>query len=122
MAADTPKIPALTQGEIEAAANTDSKSAAESKQLSSGKSEDALRKEAERTERFRDHFERLSLVTLYLVWAVLMILGAVWIYHLIAPPSWHRLPDEQVRNIQSIVTGGFLAGLASGHLKRRLSN
>lgn len=78
--------------------------------------------EAERTEKFRDHFEFLALASLYVVWSLMLIIGLVWIYHLIAPPIWWRLPDQQVSNIHSIVTGGIIAGIASGHMKRRLSD
>ncbi|MBR9864894.1 MAG: hypothetical protein GYB24_15765 [Rhodobacteraceae bacterium] len=98
----------------------------EAKQLASGKSSDELRIESEeaeaaRTERFRNHFERLAIVTLYLVWFAIVVVGLIWLYHLIAPPSLPRLPVEQVNNIQAIVTGGVIAGIASGHMKKRLN-
>lgn len=104
----------------------DSLSIAETKQLSSGLSEDKLKRiaaenEANRTEKFRDHFERLAVVTLYLVWIILILVGLAWVYHLLAPPCWPRLPDQQVQHLQSIITGGVLAGIAGGHFKRRIS-
>lgn len=76
--------------------------------------------EANRPEDYRDHFERLALWSRYLAWLALITIGGTWAYHLIAPPEWPRLPDEQVSHMQSILTGGVLTGLASGHVKRRL--
>lgn len=106
---------------------TDDQATAEAKQLSQGKSEEQLRDdakaaEAERTEKFRDHFERLAIISLYVVWIAIAIIGVLWVYHTVAPPNWWRLPDDQVRNLQAIVTGGVIAGTASGHLKRRLAD
>lgn len=107
------------------ALENDSMSVAETKQLSSGLSEDQIRKrslekEASRTERFRDNFEHIAILTLWVVWIALVIIGILWVYHIIAPPTWWRLPAQQVSQLQSIVTGGLLAGLAGGHLKKRL--
>lgn len=104
----------------------DTKSTAEAKQLASGLPANELKKradenEANRTENFRDHFEGLAICTLYMVWIVLIVIGAAWVYHLLAPPTWPRLPDEQVKQLQSVVTGGILAGIAGGHLKKRMS-
>ena len=103
----------------------DQRAANEAKQLSSGKSSDELETEsreaeAKRTEAFRNHFEILAIVTLYVVWFAIVVVGVTWLYHLVAPPTWPRLPPEQVGNIQSIVTGGVIAGIASGHMKKRL--
>ena len=103
----------------------DRRGAKEAKQLSSGKSANELREEAEkaeadRTEAFRNHFERLAILSLYVIWFAIIIVGLTWLYHLIAPPFWPHLPEEQVNNIQAIVTGGVIAGIASGHMKKRL--
>ncbi|MFV2053613.1 hypothetical protein [Aliiroseovarius sp. YM-037] len=103
----------------------DRKATQEAKQLSSGRSakeleEDARKAEALRTEKFRNHFEILAVISLYIVWAAIVAVGLTWLYHLIAPACWPRLPEEQVGNIQAIVTGGVIAGIASGHMKKRL--
>lgn len=123
-----PQIPPLSPEEEAVVLQTDDlQSAEEAKQLSSGKSAGELRRiaqerEAGRTEAFRDHFERLALISLYLVWALLIVFGLVWAYHLVAPPTWFRLPEGQVDHLRSILTGGILAGIASGHVKRRLGD
>lgn len=121
-------LPPLGEEEKEAllaSAADDLRSADEAKQLTSGLSSEAIKKkaaekEAGRTERFRDHFEGLAIVTLYIVWAILIAVGLAWVYHLFAPLEWYRLPDAQVKQLHSIVTGGILAGMAGGHLKKRL--
>lgn len=119
------KLPPLSEQEKAAIDSDDVQSREEAKQLGSGLSSDEIQRQAEeaeagRTERFRDHYENLAIVTLYIVWGALIIIGLAWLYHLIASPSWPRLPDEQVNQLQNIVTGGVLAGLAGGHLKKRL--
>lgn len=120
------KIPPVSASEKSAAGQADdSQSDHEVKQLSSGKSQEeieaaARENEAARSEKFRDNFELMAILTLWIVWLVIVSLGLVWVYHLIAPPDWSQLPDAQVRNIQSIITGGVLAGIAGSHLKKRL--
>ncbi len=120
------KIPDQTPDMDAARGRRDKRGTAESKQLSSGKSANEIKTEAEqaeadRTEKFRNHFECLAIITLYIVWVSIVIVGLTWLYHLIAPPCWPRLPDEQVGNIQAIVTGGIIAGIAGGHMKKRLN-
>lgn len=98
----------------------------EARQLSQGKTgeqiaHEAAEAEAARTEKFRDHFERLAIVSLYLVWGGISLVALTWLYHLVAPPCWPRLPEDQVKNIQAVVTGGVIAGIAGGHMKKRLN-
>lgn len=118
-------VPSLSIEEEGIVQGDDSKSAKEALELSSGLPEREIKKraleaEAKRTEKFRDHFEGLAVWSLYLIWGFLVLVGIVWAYHLIVPPCWPRLPEDQVRNLQAIITGGFLAGIAGGFLKRRL--
>lgn len=105
----------------------DQRAANEAKQLSSGKSSEEIRDDAEkaeavRTEAFRNHFERLAIVSLYLVWLAIVSVGLTWIYHLLAPECWPRLPVSRLDTIQAVLTGGVIAGIASGHMKRRLNH
>lgn len=102
-------------------------SAEEAKQFSSGLStkelkDRAYRNEADRTEYFRDHFERLSVITLYVAWVLLLLAGIFWAYHLILPKSWHFLDPDQSDKIQTLLTGSILAGITRGHTKRRLDS
>ena len=122
------RVPPLPAEEARAVQleTADAKSVAETKQLSSDLSAEqikhrALNNEATRTEAFRDHFERLSLFTLYVVWGVIILIGIFWAYHMIAPTAWHFLTSDQKGALQSLLTGGVIAGIASGHTKRRLA-
>lgn len=120
------KIPPLSEQEKAAVENAgDAGSTAETKQIASGQTADKLKQQAQvneagRTEKFRDHFEFLALITLYLAWTLFLVIGTVWAYHLVAPPGWCRLPNEQIGHIQSILAGGVIASIATGHMKRRL--
>lgn len=122
---EKPSIPPFSDAEKQVIADEtlDSQSAAETKQLSSGKPESALREdtvkfEEVRAERFRDHFETIAVLSLYIVWMALVGLTLIWLYHLVAPAQWWHLPLEQVKNIQAIITGGALAGFAIGQIKK----
>ena len=123
------RIPAQAKREAKEAESDsrgDDRATAEAKQLSSGLSEDKLKKiaeenEAKRTERFRDHFERLAIFTLYVVYLSLLLVGLVWLFHIITPTCWHFLTPAQAEKVQAIITGGIIAGIAAGHLKKRLS-
>lgn len=122
---DEPKIPEKPRDLAWASFLGDWRGSAEAKFLSQGKSQeqlelDAAEAEARRTEAFRDHFERLAIVSLYIVWFAIVLIGLAWLYHLLAPPTWSRLPDEQAGHLQSIVTGGLIAGIAGGHVKKRI--
>jgi hypothetical protein len=76
--------------------------------------------EHNRTERFRDHFERVSIIGLWVVAALMAFSVAFWFWHVLFPVSWHWLNAEQVSKLQTLVAGGVIASTATGHLKRRL--
>ncbi|MDE0697140.1 MAG: hypothetical protein OXH76_15055 [Boseongicola sp.] len=97
----------------------------EALQFSSGKTakeieDEAREKEAARQEKFRDHFENIAIASLYLVWVVICLVGLVWVYHLVSPESWPRLPEKRIDTIQAILTGGVVFGVAGQHLKKRV--
>jgi hypothetical protein len=122
---DERTVPPLSAKEEAAITASDDRSNEEAKQLASGKPTNELKRiaeenEAGRTEKFRDHFETLALITLYVVWAIVILFALVWAYHLVAPVGWCRLPDAQIDKIQSILAGGIIAGIATGHVKRRI--
>lgn len=81
--------------------------------------QEALQAEAQRKERFRDHFEGLATVSLYLAWAAIALVALSWLCHLLAPMSWHWLSEGQFTHIQAVLAG-VIAGVAVGHLRRRL--
>lgn len=81
----------------------------------------SARAEYARSENFRDHFERITICGLWVVAAVALLLGSAWFWHVLTPLSWHWLSPEQVSKIQNFMTGGIVAAVASGHVKKRLS-
>lgn len=117
------KIPALPPSEARIAdAEGGTK---EARQIALGLPEDELRRlaatgEHHRNEKFRNHFERIALCSLWAAWVVIIVLAGTWLWHVVTPLHW--LPPESVDRIQTLVTGGVIAGIAGGHIKRRLGS
>lgn len=91
--------------------------------LGRGLSKRDLAKEADeaehdRSERFRNHFERVAIGGLY-IGAVALLAGAsVWFWHIITP--WHFLDPDQLSHLQNLVTGGVLVSVGTNYMKKRL--
>ena len=99
----------------------------EAKQLSSGRSTDELKKDAEqrehyRNQRFRDRFETLVMWGMNAAFVAILAMGAVWVWHLITPENWQWLTEQQIDHIQGMVTGGVIAVVVGDHFKRRLGD
>jgi len=97
----------------------------EAKLLGSDFDEDQIRKKAanaehNRSENFKDHFERIAVSTLWAFALVGVLLGAAWFWHLFTPLSWHWLNSDQVTQLQNFLTGGVVAAVATGHFKKRI--
>ncbi len=125
---EVPKtIPALSKSQEKVAYGKDSEESAieETFIFNSGDSARELKKQAEsreasRSENFKDNFERVSIIGLYFLSMVFIILTSMWALHLILPKNKQFLDENQEDKLQLIITGGFVAGLASSHLKKRL--
>lgn len=123
------QIPVRPKSEGEALDSPISDQDAASKEaifLSRGLSSDEIEKEAaanehRRNQAFRNHFERMAIVTLWTMFVALQTLAAVWLWHIISPTSMHWLSADQIGTIQNIVTGGIVAAALGDHFKRRLS-
>ncbi len=118
-------IPGVPPRELAAAASPQNADAAEALQLSSGRSEEELKKQAlkrdhERAEQFKDHFEEVAIAGLYLMAFGVAAFAVVWTFHTLTPTQWHWLDASQVDRIQNFVTGGVLAGLIADQFRRRL--
>lgn len=91
--------------------------------LGRGLSKRDLAKEADeaehdRSERFRDHFERVAICGLY-TGAIALLAGAgVWFWHIVTP--WHFLNSDQLAHLQNLVTGGVLVSVGTSYMKKRL--
>lgn len=114
----------------------------EARQFATGEPANVFKKkaeenEADRTEKFRDHFERVSIWAMYSLFVTMFILGAIWLLHMVLPescstrcnlmagvfqmpPICRWLSPEQVVVIQDILTGGLIAGLLAEHIRKRL--
>jgi len=125
---ETKDIPGLPESEKAALAADDLSSKAallEAKQLSSGRSSEQLKKDAEerehdRVQRFRDHFEKLVKLGMDGAFLAILVMGAVWVWHLITPETWQWMSEQQIDRIQGMVTGGVIAVVVGDHFKRRL--
>lgn len=97
----------------------------EAVQLSRGRTSrdiaaEARNREHDRTEVFRDHFELIAIITLYVVAACLAILLFCWLAHIVLPQRCQWMSKEQIGKVQGLVTGSVIARFALGHLKRRI--
>jgi hypothetical protein len=123
------EIPGLPDFEAAAALAepvTNDPAQAEAAQLSEGLTKDELEKRAEvaehgRTERFRDHFERLAIFALWVSAIAIALVGSVWLLHMVLPCRYRWLSTEDLSHIQSIVTTGLLVGVIGNHFRKRLS-
>lgn len=122
-------VPRLSPEEIKAAATTDPAATSlafqELATLSSGRSPEELEadereREFSRNQKFKDHFERIAIVALWVFAAAILAVGSIWLWHLLMPPKCRWLTTEDVSHLQSIATAGLLVGLVSNHFKKRL--
>ncbi|WP_144426184.1 hypothetical protein [Methylobacterium sp. ARG-1] len=78
-------------------------------------------RESDRAEKFGDNFETISIFALWFGFVTFLGLFGVWAYHLVTPESWHFLSNTALDKLQLVVTGGFVTGVVSSHMKKRLS-
>lgn len=81
---------------------------------------DAVRREHDRNQRFRHHFELIAIASLWVAAIAITGIGGVWIWHMAAPESWRWLKGEDVSHLQSIMTAGLLVGVIGNHFKKRM--
>ncbi|MBN9555722.1 MAG: hypothetical protein J0H61_13805 [Alphaproteobacteria bacterium] len=122
---DIPGLPATEEAALSEGGGLKDIALLEAQQLSSGRSSEELKKDAEqrehdRNQRFRDHFERLVTLGMNAAFIAIMAMGAVWVWHLITPESWQWMTEQQIEHIQGMVTGGVIAVVVGDHFKRRL--
>jgi len=104
---------------------SDQKAIEESKQFGSGKTEEQLKKETRenehnRTERFRGHFNSITIMALWAMAIGVLAFALTWSLHVILPENFHWLTTEQVARIQNVFTGGVLAGLIADQFRKRV--
>lgn len=100
--------------------------AQEAKQLSSGRSVRDIRREAEesdhdRSENFRDHFEKAIIFMMWVVMLGFLGLALVWAINMCIHTDLRWLTEDQMHDLQGVLTGGLLIGLVGDHVKRRMN-
>lgn len=85
-------------------------------------SEDAEASEHRRSENFRDHFERLAVIGLWIAALTLGAISIAWVAHMVLPAKWRWLKSEDLTHIQSLVTTGLLVGVIGNHFKKRMGS
>ena len=115
----------LLEGPSSADGSEDAASA-EAKQLGSGKSVRDIRREAEesdhdRTEHFRDQFEKAIIFMMWVVMLGFLGLALVWAINMCLHEDLRWLDEDQMHDLQGVLTGGLLIGLVGDHVKRRMN-
>ncbi|MBK3745654.1 hypothetical protein G3A39_41585 [Paraburkholderia aspalathi] len=124
------KIPAATAAEVSQRSPEDGSIELGQQEviyLASGRSENELKKQSEknehdRNEKFRDEFECIAIYGLRLFCFLVAGLIVVWFWHVVMPSDSHWLTTDQFAKIQSLATGGIIASIAAGHVKKRLGS
>lgn len=121
------QIPRLSKQEKRLARSDgdDDAALAEAKLFGAGASrndweQDAKSNEAKRAEAFRDQFEIVSIIAMWFGAAIFAIFTVAWAANLVLPKKKQFLDENQEDKLQLIITGGFVAGIASSHFKKRL--
>lgn len=123
-----PRIPPLSLDEQLAATSTNTDQAvAEEKSLSSFRTAEELAQraremEADRHQRFRDAFEHIAILALYVGAAAIGVLSTIWTLHLVLPADRRWLTAEDLTHVQTLLTAGVLVGVVGGHFKKRLKD
>lgn len=133
MSSDVPKkeipegvVDADEQGLSEQTRNDAPDSMAEAALFNSGKSAkeimaESAANEAQRQEEFKAHIEQWFRRGVSTAAITLLALFVVWALHLVFPESWKWLSHEAIEKIQTIITGGAIAGIATDHLRKRMN-
>jgi len=119
------KLPRSSKDILLKSVSDDDSSSEETDLLGSGLSEDkiaALARQAEhhRNEKFKNHFEKIALVALWMAAILFASLFIVWAWHTLLPIKYHWLSTPQMDSIKAILFGGIVSSVAMGHFRRRL--
>ena len=82
---------------------------------------DAAKREHARTQRFRDHFDLMVVCSMWVLVVGFWILAAAWASNIaLGPMAW--LKEDQINDLQGILTGGLLLGFLTKHIERRIED
>lgn len=122
------EVPRLLFPEMTKSIKADDAGVQEAGLLGNDWSEDKIKQNAklneyERSEKFKNHFERIVIYALWGVVGIIALMFLVWILHLILPEKCHWLSKQQTDYLQTILVGsvsGVISTIAAKHLKKRL--
>lgn len=75
--------------------------------------------EHDRGEKLKYHVHWATIACFWAIVAAALIVGLIFVYHLITPVSWQFLDEEKLGKIQTLVTGSGFAAIG-GYLKDKL--
>lgn len=82
---------------------------------------EAVQNDHDRSEWFRNIFEKTVISLIVFVVAGFGILTVVWGVNIaLGPMKW--LTDDQMHDLQGVLTGALIIGLVSDHVKRRVGS
>jgi len=81
---------------------------------------DRLKKDHERDERFRDAANVALISAFWIIVAGIVVMGAAWFYHLIAPEKWLWLTAAQLGKLQNLLTGGVVTSVLVKYFESKL--
>jgi len=98
----------------------------EAAQFASGKSGREIAREAEeaehdRAERFRGHFEIISIILIWVLAIGFILIGLAWLFHILGPADRRWLEEDRVDDLRGLLTGGLIVGVLTDHLRKRLN-
>jgi hypothetical protein len=70
--------------------------------------------------KFRRHFGRISIISMYIIWLVIVVGALSWLVNYLTP--WKFLTDSQLDKVQSIVFSGMMGAFASAWARRHIEN
>ena len=119
-----PKIGNLPPTEVAAEGGIDGKADREAGALARGTYEEELRELAmrddhNRSRKFKDTFESISIWGLRVGAVGLLAIAISWLIHLVVPQlGW--LTEDQVGVLQNLLTGGILVSAFAEHFRKRI--
>ncbi len=82
---------------------------------------DGKAKEHNRHQKFRDH---VNLAALVIFWAIVgcVVLGLIaFVFHLLAPESWHYLSEDQQEKLQTLLGAALLSSALTQYANKRMA-
>jgi hypothetical protein len=111
-----PRIPEVR------ASDGDSDARREAAALAAGTlEEESKRGEHRRSERFREHISRVSLVVVWFLFALFAIATLILAFHYLTPKTWGWLEPDQLDTLRTVVFSGAITSTATAYFVKRVT-